>query len=156
MINHIAHLTYVSQRGARLLALASRDSRSSAGTRLRHVGRPDQFRCALIRCVIFGPSPCNFHRHVRGNITVTCMARPRPRTHAGKASCAEMLRLDTAAIQGAPAMKLATIAVAGWRARANNAVASAVPRLATATRESAPNFSPSRRKRNARRRLKRQ
>jgi len=83
------------------------------------------------------------------NITVTCMGRPRPRTHPGKATCAEMSRLDTAAIQEAPAMKLATIAVTGWQARANNAVASAVPRLAIATRESAPNFSPSRRKRNA-------
>ena len=83
------------------------------------------------------------------NITVTYMARPRPRTHSGNATCAETLRQDTAAIQEMPAMKLATIAIAGSRARANNAVASAVPTLAAATRESAPNFSLSRRKMNA-------
>ena len=46
-------------------------------------------------------------------------------------------------------MKLATIAVAGWRASANSAVASAVPRLAAATRESAPIFFLSGCKRNA-------
>src|ERR1700679_4120436 len=64
------------------------------------------------------------------NITVTYIARPRPRTHSGRATWAETLRLETAAIHEAPAMRLAITAVAGWRAMANNAVAIEVPRLA--------------------------
>src|SRR6202451_2958749 len=47
------------------------------------------------------------------NITVTYIANPRPRTQSGNATCADTLRLDTAAIHDAPAMKLAATAGAG-------------------------------------------
>src|SRR5208283_6216678 len=75
------------------------------------------------------------------NITVTYTARPLPRTHSGKATCAETLRLDTAAIHEAPAMRLARIAVMGSRAAAYNAVAAEVARVAAATSRSAPHWS---------------
>ena len=47
------------------------------------------------------------------NITVTYIARPRPRTHSGSATCAETLSDETAAIHDAPAMRLAATAVTG-------------------------------------------
>src|SRR3984957_15359163 len=54
------------------------------------------------------------------NITVTYTAIPRPRTHSGNATWAETLRLDTAAIHAAPAMRLAATASAESCASANN------------------------------------
>ena len=88
------------------------------------------------------------------NITVTYIARPRPRTHSGRATCAETLRLDTAAIHDAPAMRLAATAVTMSPARANNAVAIELARVAAASSRSAPNFAsePSQQERTAHRR----
>ena len=83
------------------------------------------------------------------NITVTYTASPRARTQSGSATCADTLRLDTAAIHDAPAMRLAATAASGPRAAANNPVAAAVASVALATRRSAPSFALSQRNRNA-------
>src|SRR5580692_12918653 len=67
------------------------------------------------------------------NMTVTYIASPRPRTHSGKATCAETLRLDTAAIHEAPAIRLAATATPAPWATANNAIAAEVAIVAAAT-----------------------
>src|ERR1700722_12643434 len=83
------------------------------------------------------------------NITVTYTAIPRPRTHSGNATWAETLRLDTAAIHEAPAMRLAATAVAESCASANNPGGIEVARVAIESSRSAPHLARSGRSRNA-------
>src|SRR5271169_1146440 len=73
--------------------------------------------------------------------TVTKTASPRPRTHSGRASCAETFKLDTDAIQPTPATKLAAIASTGSCEAPNNSVANAVPMAPAPRSQSAPSLA---------------
>ena len=83
------------------------------------------------------------------NMMVTYMASPRPRTHSGSATCAETLRLETPAIQEAPASTLAASAKLALCAMPKSAVARAVATVAPASRTSGPNRERSVRSKNA-------
>src|SRR5207248_3612542 len=72
------------------------------------------------------------------NCTVANIAIPRPRTQAGSANWADTFKVAIAATQEIPANTHAIKAVAGSRAMANRASASAVPTVAPATTQSAP------------------
>ena len=84
------------------------------------------------------------------NITVTYMARPRPRTHSGSATCAETLRAGHSGDPGG-ACDEAGQNRGRWMVRESEQCRGerGAQSVAAATRESAPSFSLSRRKMNA-------
>ena len=75
------------------------------------------------------------------NCTVANIAIPRPRTQPGSANWADTFNVAIAATQEIPASTHAISAVAGSRATANRASASAVPTVAPATTRSAPSLA---------------
>jgi hypothetical protein len=81
--------------------------------------------------------------------TVTNIARPRPRTQSGSATCADTLKLASTHIHDRPASAQAVRPATGSRVWPNSTSAMAVPAVPTATTRSGPSFDRSQGRMNA-------
>ena len=78
---------------------------------------------AARKCAVGNPSHAATSPHTalprvrQPKNTVVYKASPRPRTQSGSATCAETLKVASAAIHDAPAMTLAASAIPGSRAK---------------------------------------